>query len=454
MEMLIAIPAFIVAVGVLVTVHEFGHYWVARKLGVKVLRFSVGFGKPLWMRKAGADQTEYVIAALPLGGYVRMLDEREGDVDPADAPRAFNRKPVLSRIAIVAAGPAFNFLFAVVAYWLMFVVGVSGIKPYVDEPVARSAVYEAGIRAGDLIVAVEDIETPDWATARMALLEHALDQHEIRLSVLGEDGQLREQMLPLGAEPVLKQEGDFVEHLGFVPWRPSTPVFVEIKEGGAAERAGMRAGDRIVGANGRDGITAQQLFDLIKTSPEQSLVLRVEREGARVDVTLVPERRVEDGEARGFVNAVIGAEISEETRQKLATTVTYGPFAAVPKAIEEMGRISLLTLRLMGKLVTGEASLKNISGPITIAEFAGVSALIGLAAFLSFLGMVSISLGIINLLPVPVLDGGHLLYYLIELVKGSPLSEAAQDLGQRVGLALLAGLMMLAIYNDITRLFS
>jgi regulator of sigma E protease len=454
MEMLVAIPAFIVAIGLLVTVHEFGHFWVARRLGVKVLRFSVGFGKPLlrWQRKN--DPTEYVVAALPLGGYVRMLDEREGDVDPGEVDQAFNRKPVMSRIAIVAAGPAFNFLFALVAYWLMFIVGVEGVKPYLDTPPPETPAYEAGIRSGDRIVAVDGQATPDWEAVRMRLLEHSLDNRSVRLDVVDERGRAQSLTLDFGDQPLLKEDGDFVARLGLLGWRPYMPVIAQVNPGGAAERAGLEDGDVVVGVDGQAAPTAQEFVNILQASADRSLSLVVERNGATRQVSLTPDSRMVEGERQGFINAAIAGRLSPEDREKLQTTVSYGPVAAIGESFVKTGDVTLLTLRLMAKLVTGEASLKNVSGPITIAEYAGISALVGLAAFLYFLAMVSISLGIINLLPVPVLDGGHLLYYVIELVKGSPLSEAAQELGQRIGLAMLAGLMMLAIYNDLTRLLS
>ena len=454
MEMLVAIPAFIVAIGLLVTVHEFGHFWVARRLGVKVLRFSVGFGKPLFSWRRKDDPTEYVVAALPLGGYVRMLDEREGDVDPAELDQAFNRKPVLSRIAVVAAGPAFNFLFALVAYWLMFIVGVEGVKPYLDTPPPETAAYEAGIQAGDRIVAVDGRPTSDWESVRMRLLEHSLDNRSVRLDVVGERGQSESLTLDFGDQPLLKEDGDFVQRLGLISWRPYMPVIAQVNPGGAAEQAGLQAGDVVMAVAGQERPTAQEFVDILKESAGQSLSLLIERKGSTQRVTLTPGSREVEGETQGFINAGIAGRLSETDREKLQTTVSYGPLAAIGQSFEKTWDVTLLTLRLMGKLVTGEASIKNVSGPITIAEYAGISALVGLAAFLYFLAMVSISLGIINLLPVPVLDGGHLLYYFIELVKGSPLSEAAQEFGQRIGLAMLAGLMMLAIYNDLTRLLS
>jgi regulator of sigma E protease len=453
-QFLVSILAFVVAIGLLVAVHEFGHFWVARRLGVKVLRFSIGFGRPLlrWQRRN--DPTEYVIAALPLGGYVRMLDEREGEVDPAEQHLAFNRQGVWSRIAIVAAGPAFNFLFALVAYWLMFMVGVNGIKPYVDAPPPATPAYEAGLQGGDRILAVAGRETPDWEAVRMRLLAHSLDNGAVELVVADETGARRSLTLDFGAQPLLKEEGDFVERLGLLSWRPYIPVIAQVNPGGAAERAGLRDGDQIVAVDDEEGLTAQAFVDILKASAGRELALVVERDGQRHRLTLTPDAREVEGQTQGFINAAIGGTLRAADREKLATTISHGPIAALGESIVKTGDVTLLTLRLMGKLVTGEASLKNVSGPITIADYAGISALVGLSAFLYFLAMVSISLGIINLLPVPILDGGHLLYYVIELIKGSPLSEAAQAFGQRIGLAMLAGLMMLAIYNDLTRLFS
>ncbi|MGD8498586.1 MAG: RIP metalloprotease RseP [Chromatiales bacterium] len=453
MSFLVSVAAFIVAIGVLVTVHEFGHYWVARRLGVKVLRFSVGFGKPIWKRVAGPDRTEYVVAAVPLGGYVKMLDEREADVPAAELERAFNRKPVGSRIAIVIAGPLFNFLFAIAAYAAMYMVGLEGVRPYVGEVIAESPAERAGLRTQDRITAVGEEPVRTWEEVRLALLDQGLKQESLVLELTAPDGVVRLTEIDLEGRKLLKEEGDFVEALGIRPWRPVTPQIVEVEPGGAAERAGLEAGDLIVAVEGEPVRSVTEWIDIVQARRGEGLAIRIERDGAASDVVLVPEDKIVDGKIVGFINARMGGFMSESVREQLRVTVHHGPLEALGRGLTRTWEMTGLTLRVLGKLIVGDASVKNISGPIGIAEYAGISATIGLAAFLSFMAAVSVSLGVLNLLPVPILDGGHLLYYLLELIKGSPLSEHAQALGQRVGLALLAALMLLAIFNDITRLF-
>ena len=449
-----SIVAFILAIGVLVTVHEFGHFWVARKLGVKVLRFSVGFGKPLWRRQLGEDQTEYVIAAIPFGGYVKMLDEREGDVDEHELDRAFNRKSVWRRIAIVMAGPAFNFLFAIVAYYLIFLAGVSGFKPVIGEIDNPSPAYTAGVQHGDLILAVNGIETVSWERARFAMLEESIGSDQIVLRVQSQDLQIRERVIDIQDLGLLQEEQiDLMRDLGMSTWRPDIPpIIAEVLPDGAAEQAGLMAEDKVLSLDGIEIINANQWVRLIRGNPEMPMKLKVLRAAQETELSITPRRRTEAGETYGYIGVRNRIEIPESIRREMTVTEHYGPVEGLLESLDKTWRMTWLTLRVLGKLVTGEASVRNLSGPITIAHYAGVSARIGLEPFLSFLAIISISLGVLNLLPVPMLDGGHLFYYLIEILKGSPVSEATEIIGQKIGILLLFCLMSIAIYNDLLRL--
>jgi len=446
--------AFVVAIGVLVTIHEFGHFWVARKMGVKVLRFSVGFGKPLWTRQAGPDQTEYVIASIPFGGYVKMLDEREGEVEPAELEHAFNRKSVWRRMAIVVAGPLFNFLFAILAYYLMFVVGVGGIKPLIGEVTNPSPAYTAGVQQRDLILSVNGIETPSWEKARFTLLEEAVDTEEIILQVQGADLQIRDKVIDIrGLEVLQKDQIDLMRDLGLSSWRPDIPpIIAEVLPDGAAQQSGLQAEDRILTLDEIPIENAQQWVRLIRANPEKAMRLTVLRESLEVELTLTPRNRSENGETYGYIGVKNRIEIPESIRREMAVVERYGPLDGMLASLDKTWRMTWLTLRVLGKLVTGEASVRNLSGPITIAHYAGITARIGLEPFLGFLAIISISLGVLNLLPVPMLDGGHLFYYLIEVFKGSPVSEQTEIIGQKIGILLLFCLMSIAVYNDLLRL--
>lgn len=447
--------ALIVTLGVLITFHEFGHYWVARRCNVKVLRFSVGFGKTLWSRRGGADQTEYVIAALPFGGYVKMLGERdgEGEVPEADRDRAFNNQSLGARTAIVAAGPLFNFMLAILLYWTMYMVGVVGLKPIVGQVEPASAAAQAGLVEGDRIESVSGTPVSTWKGVVLALLNSAMDDPEVEFAVTTVDG---ERTLRIMQAPSLGDPGSILENSGLQPGSPRLePIIDEVVPGGAAEAAGLLPGDRVTLADGEAIDSWSQWVDRVRASPGKAISIEVLRDGRQLPLSITPRVKVvEDGE-QGHIGARVRVpDDFQATWDAWRAVQQYGPLDAFGQAIDKSWEMTVLTLRLLGKMLTGEATVKNLSGPLSIAQYAGQSASIGLAQFLGFLALVSLSLGILNLMPVPVLDGGHLLYYLIEFLRGKPLSEEAMIWGQKIGVVLLLGLMTLAFYNDLDRLFS
>ncbi len=445
---------FIVAIGVLVTFHEFGHYWVARKAGVKVLRFSVGFGKSLytWRRTtAEGDEIEYVIAAIPLGGYVKMLDEREGSVTESEKKRAFNNASISKRIAIVFAGPAFNFILAIFLYWIVFMLGATVDRPYMGETVQDSIAAQAGFEIQDEVLQVGDTAVRSWNDFRLEILNQGLDGGDLQIRVLATDGAEYVRKLALGDLRLLENEGDIFKFIGFTHWRPQLKAEIAgVIAEGAAESAGLKEGDLVVSVDAVEVDRWMTLVDMIRARPNMAMSFIVLRDGVELPITVIPQsRKIKDGE-QGYIGAY--QHIPEEVRQKLVTRIEYSATESISKAVVKTWDMSTLTLRVLWKMVAGEASLSNISGPITIATYAGVTASIGLVSFVSFLAVISVSLGVLNLLPVPMLDGGHLLYYFIEIVKGSPVSEGFELRGQQVGIALLALLMSVAIFNDIQRL--
>jgi regulator of sigma E protease len=451
---LLSVVAFIIAIGILVTIHEFGHYWVARKMGVKVLRFSIGFGKPLWKKVAGEDATEYVLAAIPLGGYVKMLDEREGDVDAADLDRAFNRKSVWARIAIVLAGPLANLILAVFLYWLVFIVGITGVAPIVGAPEGESPAAAAGFESGDKIVAIADRRTPTWDTVYVALLDAIVDNTEVLdINVETENGVSARRPLAIDSTELLASQGDIVRKLGLQRWWPDVdPVIGGVVPDGAAEAAGLEVGDRILTSDGVEVGSWGDWVRIIRASPEKALVLEVQRGGGIEEITLTPARLEREGGDIGFIGAR-ETQSQAVIDEKLRTVERYGPLQSVGKALQRTWDMITVSIGMIGKLFTGEASLKNtVSGPISIAQFAGQSVSVGIDHYINFIALVSISLGIFNLFPVPMLDGGHLVYYAVEAVTGKPVSEKVQIVGQQVGLALLGTLMVFVFYQDILRL--
>jgi regulator of sigma E protease len=446
---------FLIAICILVAVHEYGHFWMARRMGIKVLRFSIGFGKVLWSR-TGASGTQYAFSAIPLGGYVKLLDEREGPVDPAIANQAYNRAPVWRRILVLLAGPFANFLFAAVAYWILLVIGTAALKPVIGDVTADSIAARAGLESGDAIVGVGGRAVSTREGAVLAILERLMDGTPIALDVQGEAGKASRRALQLeitGDRRALTEPGALMSGLGFDFWFPTVPTEVgKIVAGSAAEQAGLRVGDRIVAVDGMPVPDFQSMVKIVQPSPGKTRLFTLERKGERLELPI--EIRAErDGErlvGRIGVQPVASLAVPESMK----TVERFGPGAAVGRAVEKTWSMSVLTVRMIWNVATGDVSVKNLSGPINIAEYAGFSARQGILSFLSFLAVVSVSLFVLNLLPIPVLDGGQVVYQLAELVKGSPLSERAQALGQQVGIVLLLMLMSFAFYNDLSRLFS
>jgi regulator of sigma E protease len=444
--------AFIAAISVLVAVHEFGHFWVARKLGVKVLRFSIGFGKPLWRRNFGADNTEFVVAALPLGGYVKMLDEREAPVADHERPRAFNQKPLWVRSSVILAGPLFNFLFAVAAFWLMFISGVPGMKPVIGEVESASIAAQGGFQEGDEILSIDGKKTATWDDATMFLLDAALARRSSLVEVKDVASRLQERHIDFSQAPDALAKGGLLKNLGLSVWRPKVPAIIElVVPDKPAERAGMKPGDKVIAVDGEPVGFWHEWVAYVRAHAGQEITVRVVREGELVDLQLVPEPVEEAGKVVGKIGAAV--QQPKNLRNDLRVTVRYSVVDAVGRAVAKTWETSALTVRTLWGMLAGRASVENISGPLSIAQYAGYSASAGLASFLKFLAIVSVSLGVLNLLPVPILDGGHLLYNIIEWVQGRPLSEYAQQIGQQLGIVLLLLLMTIAFYNDLSRLF-
>ncbi|MHB8454728.1 MAG: RIP metalloprotease RseP [Acidiferrobacterales bacterium] len=443
--------AFIVAIGVLVVVHEFGHFWVARSLGIKVLRFSIGFGKPLWTRRFGVDQTELVIAALPLGGYVKMLDETEGKVPKKDLDRAFNRQPLWKRGAVVLAGPMFNFLFAILAYWGLFTVGIEGVKPVVGQVIAGSIAQKAGFQVGDVILSIDGKPTQSWDQRRLYLFEKALDKAQVSFEVRDTQGKIETHVLDMSGLSANQISSGMLEKVtGLYGYSPEiAPIVGSVLAGSPAAKAGLQHGDRIVSIDGQPIRSWEDVITRISTNPGRSIALIVDRAGAQVEFHLTPEVVESDGKQVGRIGVGV---LPPEVPASMRVLVRSNPLRALAEGVNDTWLMTTLTLKMLVKMVELRISTHSISGPITIAQYAGYSAQIGFGRFLMFLAVISISLGVLNLLPVPVLDGGHLLVYLIEAVKGGPLPERVMYWSQQVGIMFLVALMALAFYNDFMRL--
>jgi regulator of sigma E protease len=454
MTLLITVLSFLVTVGVLVVVHEFGHYLAARLANVKILRFSVGFGKPLMIRRRGPDQTEWVLASIPLGGYVKMVDEREGPVSKEDLPRAFNHQNVWTRIGIVMAGPLANFLLAFFVYWVLFIAGMPGLKPVVGDPPQGTAAAHAGLANGDVVTAVGDESVVTWNDVRWLLLKEAVKRGTTDIEVKTAAGSTATRRLDMSSLTKEDLDKDFLGKLGLRNYRPAAPaVLGKIIAGGAGEQAGLKEGDRVIAVNAKPVASWYEFTTEIAANPGRSLELEVERQGRRMNVRATPEP-VSDGDRRiGRLKVEIPAELKREY-ERMGTTVRYNALAAIPKAADKVWDLSVFSIKMLGRMIVGDISWKNLSGPITIADYAGQSAQAGWVTWLGFLALVSVSLGVLNLLPIPLLDGGHLVYYFAEIVKGSAVSDRTMEIGQRLGLALLLALTFFAFYNDINRLFT
>jgi len=446
-DALTSVLAFVVAISILVTIHEYGHYIVGRWTGMKVLRFSVGFGKPIWTWVRGKDRTEFCISAIPLGGYVRFLDGREGPVDPEDQGRAFDHRPIPARIAVLLAGPLFNFLFAIFAYWVLFLNGIPTLQPAVGDVEPQSYAARAGLEFGDKIVAVGEVDTADWESTLVNIFDQLVADGRVPLTLESGDGRQRRALIMVGEDASRLTEPNMLfEGLGFEPWQPPA-LIAELTDGGAADIAGLVVGDRIISIDDNEISNYSDLIEIVRARPEQAVSLAYVRGGTEFEIEVILGVQDVEGETRGL----LGVRGSNDYGD-FAYLRKFGPVESVTQATLRTWTSTVFTLRMLGRMVTGDVSIKNISGPINIAQYAGSSARRGVNEYLAFLALISISLGVLNLLPVPVLDGGQIVFQMIELVKGSPLSERSQIIGQQFGIFALILLMSFAFYNDIARI--
>ena len=478
MDLLYTILLFLATLALLVAIHEYGHFWVARRLGFKVERFSIGFGRPLlqWQGNGvglpvswagntrsnllarladdGGDPVEFRISAIPLGGYVKMLDEREGPVEPHEADRAFNRRPPWARIAVLFAGPGFNFIFAVIAYWLMFVTGVPGMRPFVDTVEPGSVVAEAGLEDGDIITAVGGRETATWESAIVGILDGVLDDGQIELSAQSAQGAVKTVQLDVsGRVSELTEPDALFDELGIRMGPRLAPVIGGVSEGLPAAAAGLQADDRVVLIDGEPVNYWDDLVALVRARPGRTVAVEVDRAGARVETEVEIGSVEAEGRQIGQIG-VVNAPLSAELVERIRVVERYGVLDALGAGAKKTWETSVLTVRMIGRMLTGDVSIKSASGPIMIAAYAGDYAEAGPLAFLSFLSLISISLGIMNLLPVPILDGGRIVEQVIEMIKGSPLSDKSLIVGQQIGIAMLVVLTCIVFYNDIARLMA
>ena len=451
--------AFIVTIGVLVTIHEYGHFQVARWCNVKVLKFSIGFGKPLWQKTFGKDKTEFVLAAIPLGGFVKMLDEREQQAEENPAPqseadlkRAFNRQSVWKRIAIVLAGPVANLLLAIILYWGLFMLGVTGMRPIVGVVEDNGLAAQASLQSGEIIQKVAGKPVSTWQEARWLLLEESFENKTVEIEGINENNELTQHTLSFEGMDA-DVEIDILKKIGLGVYKPNIAAVIgEILPDSAAEKAGFKPNDKILQINNVEMHGWEQVVNVIKINPNKKLQFKIEREQKVMDIFASPDAIKENNQTIGRMGA--GVKLEQEALNKLLITLNYSPLVSLQKAIAKTWETSIFSLKMLGKMITGQVSLKGISGPVTIATYAGESANLGLKTFLGFLALVSISIGVLNLLPIPVLDGGHLMYYMLEIIKGSPVSEQAMLAGQKIGFVLLGLLMTIALFNDFNRLIA
>lgn len=454
-DILIAIGAFVLAISLLVAVHEWGHYIAARLCGIKVLEFSIGFGPPLWRRKAGPDATEYQLRVLPVGGFVRLLDEREGPVADGEAHRSFTRQPYWQRIFVLAAGPGMNFLFAIVAYWAIFMAGMQSLAPHVGAVDPDGLAEQAGLRAGDRIVAVEGRETPTWQAVVMAFVGEILGDPSVELTIETESGARRNLVLDLHSQSrEILENGDLFTAVGLRPMA-ALPIVGEIDPGGPAGRAGFAAGDRVLAAGGERIASWRQWVDYVRARPGRTVPVTVLRDGyeQRLYVDIGSREAAAENPSASPGVGFVGVTQSPQARSALFVTQRFGPLDALVRGVAETGRITGLTFRVLGNMFTGDVSLRTLNGPVGIARYAGEAVQVGWVAFATFLALVSVSLGILNMLPVPILDGGQIVSQTVERLRGRPLAERTRLATQRVGLALVLTIMLVALFNDLSGLF-
>ena len=451
-EILLSIVAFVVSIGLLITFHEFGHFWVARFFDVKVLRFSIGFGRSIFTKVFGKDGTEFTVGLFPLGGYVKMLDDREGEIKDEERDREFNGKPVWQRFCIVIAGPIFNFIFAIIAYSIVYSVGINALKPIVGNVEPSSISAKSGFEQGQQILAVNDKTTPTWVTVHDAFIANVISRNIVSINVIDTNGIKQTLDLDLSSISIDEMvDGKLLNKIGLAVVKfKLLPIIGNVQKNSPAEKNGLLKNDRIIAINGNSIDSWEELVEIIKKNPDKELNVEVLREETLVNIELKPENYKLDDENIGRIG--VGPAINYDLYDSYFTLEQYSIHFAILRAFQKTWEMSVLTLNVLAKMITGDASVKNLSGPITIADYAGQQAGIGFTAFLTFLAIVSISLGVLNLLPIPLLDGGHLVYYVIEFITGRPVSDSIQITGQQIGLFLLLGLMGLALYNDFVRL--
>lgn len=449
-ELLWNLMFFLVALGILIAVHEFGHFWTARKCGVKVEKFSIGFGKAIWER-TGKDGTQYTLAMIPLGGYVKMLDERVEDVPDELKEQAFNNRPLWQRSAIVAAGPLANFIFAIVAYWLVMMIGMPALKPVVGEVLPASIASQAGIEKGMELTEVSGIKTPDWQSVNLQFVSHIGDD-EMTLTVKPDANSAYtvERQLDLSTWSFNPESDSSLRTLGIVPFSPAVTMNIaQVVEGSAAQKAGLLVGDEIIAINGQRKEQWKDVVETIRNNPQTTIILNVKRQNEDIELALTPDSQKQGDQMVGYAGL---APKVDPWPESYVFTLQYGPLEAIPAALDKTWQIVTLTAQMVKKLITGDVAVQNLSGPISIAKGAGMTADFGLVYFLGFLALISVNLGIMNLLPLPVLDGGHLLFFAIEAVTRRPVSERIQEVGYRLGTAIIVVLMVVALFNDFSRL--
>ena len=451
-EILLSIIAFIISVGLLITFHEFGHFSVARFFDIKVLRFSIGFGRPIYTRHFGRDRTEFTICLLPLGGYVKMLDDREGTVVQQEKAREFNGKPLWQRFLIVLAGPFFNFIFAIIAYSLIYTIGINALKPIIGHVETTSIASSSGFAEGQEILSINGLSTPTWPTVIDSLVNHVVSGDVVDIQVVNNSGE--KQVLSLNLSSISIDEmadGKLLNKLGLnIVKLKLPPIIGEIEKNGPAQSSGLLQNDRIIAVNSNLVDSWQEWVEIIQENPDKSLNVELLRDEALINIELRPKNYELNGKNIGRIGA--RPAVNDDLYSSYFALEQYSLHLAILRAFDKTWEMSVLTLKVLAKMITGDASVKNLSGPISIAKYAGQSASIGATALLTFLAIVSISLGVLNLLPIPLLDGGHLVYYIIEFFTGKPVSDSIQMTGQQIGIVLLFGLMGLALYNDFVRL--